>query len=194
MKWSDVPKIVGLAFKEYGRDHVSTLGAALAYFAVFSLGPLLILAVTIAGAIFGEAAARGEVMNTVSNYMGEEGAKAVQSLLENARRPDATLFATIVGVVALIFGAMGIFGQLKIALNMIWEVPPPEGGGIFSLIFTNLLNLLMVLVFIAVLLLSLMANAGLTALSKLIGDQLVGSPLLLQIASYVTTIAVLTVI
>jgi membrane protein len=192
MKLTQIPNLIKLAFQEFGKDHASTLGAALAYYTIFSLGPLLIVAIGIAGFIFGEAAARGEVMNTIKSFMGEDGAKTIQGILENAHRPGAGFFATIFGIIVLLLAAMGIFGQLKTALNLIWEVPPPTGG-IVNMVFTNLLTFLMVLAFVAVLMLSLVANAGLTAIGPLVTDQIPGGAIVWQLVTYGVTLALFTV-
>src|SRR5947208_827324 len=104
MKLKAIPNIVKLAFQEFGKDRASTLGAALAYYTIFSIGPLLIVAIGIAGAVFGDAAARGEVMNTTKSYMGEDAAKTIQGIIENAHRPGAGLLATIFGLVGLVLG------------------------------------------------------------------------------------------
>jgi membrane protein len=191
MKLKEIFRVIRLAFKEFGKDHASTLGAALAYYAIFSMGPLLIIAIGLAGLIFGEAAARGEVMNTIKGFMGGDAAKTIQSIIENANQPGAGILASILGIVALVLGAMGIFGQLKIALNLIWEVPPPEGG-ILTTVLSNLLTFLMILLIAAVLMLSLIVNAGLTALGPIIAEQVPGGSLLWQLVTYAGTLALFT--
>lgn len=191
MKLKEILNVIKLAFQDFGKDHASTLGAALAYYAIFSVGPLLIVVIFIVGAIFGEAAARGEVLNTIKSYIGDDGAKTIQSLIENAHRPGAGTLASIVGIIGLLFGAMGIFGQLKNALNLIWEVPQQQGG-ILNMVFTNLLTFLMVLISVAVLMLSLVANAGLTALGPLVSDQVPGGSFLWQLVTYGVTLALFT--
>jgi membrane protein len=191
MKLKEILNVFKLAFQEFGKDRASTLGAALAYYTIFSIGPLLIVAIGIAGAVFGEAAARGEVMNTIESFMGEDGAKTIQGIVENAHQPGAGLFATILGIIGLVLGAMGIFGQLKTALNRIWEVPPPQGG-IVNMVFTNLLTFVMVLVFVAVLMLSLVATAGLTAVGPLVTQQVPGGVFLWQLVTYGVTLAIFT--
>jgi membrane protein len=118
-------------------------------------------------------------------------AQVIQGLIQNAHQPGAGLVATIVGVVGLIFGAMGIFGQLKIALNIIWEVPPPQGG-ILNLVFSNLLTFLMVLVVVALLLLSMIVNSGLATIGKFVTQNVPGGTFLWQGVGYVVTIALFT--
>ncbi len=189
----DIPNIIKLAFQEFGEHRASTLGAALAYYAIFSIGPLLIIAIAIAGAIFGEAAARGQITSTISSAMGETGAKTIQGILDNAHQPGAGFFATIVGIVGLVLGAMGIFGQLKAALNQIWEVPTQKSGGILNMVFTNLLTFLMVLVFAAMLMLSLILNAGLATVGSVVTQQVPGGAFLWQLVTYAATLGIFTV-
>jgi membrane protein len=191
MKAKEIINVIKLALQEFGKDHASMLGAALAYYAVFSIGPLSIIAIAIAGQIFGEQAARGEIANTIQSFMGPAMAQVVQSLIENAHQPGAGLVATIVGIVGLIFGAMAIFGQLKTALNIIWEVPPPQGG-ILNLVFSNLLTFLMVLIVVALLLLSMLVNSGLATVGKFVTQNVPGGTFLWQFVGYAVTIALFT--
>ena len=123
--------------------------------------------------------------------MGADAAETIQGIIENAHRPGAGLFATIFGIIGIVLGAMGIFGQLKNALNRIWEVPPPQGG-VINMVFTNLLTFVMVLVFVAVLMLSLVANAGLTALGPVVTQQVPGGAFLWQLVTYAVTLAIFT--
>ena len=193
MKPKEILDVFKSSFQEFGKDRASTLGAALAYYAIFSIGPLLILAIAIAGQIFGEAAARGEIVNTIKSFMGDSGATTIQGILDNAHQPGAGVFATILGIVGLVFGAMGIFSQLKNALNQVWNVPMDQKGGIVKLVVSNLLTFLMVLVFAAVLMLSLVANAGLTALGPVITKQVPGGSFLWQLVTYAVTLGLFTV-
>jgi membrane protein len=191
MKPKDIPNIVKLAFQEFGKDHASMLGAALAYYAIFSIGPLLIIIIAIAGAVFGDDAARGQVTNTIQSFMGKTGADAIQEIIKNAHQPGAGVIATIVGIIALLFGAMGIFNQLKTALNLVWEVPPPQGG-ILTTVFANLLSFVMVLVVAAMLLLSMIVNPGLAAIGKVVSQNVPGGTFLWQLVSYAVTLTIFT--
>src|SRR4051812_35450985 len=96
------------------------LGAALAYYSVFSLGPLIIIAIAIAGFFFGEEAVRGEVGAQLEGLLGEAGAKAVDAMLAGASKPAEGLIATALGLATLIFAAVGVVVQLKDALNTVW--------------------------------------------------------------------------
>lgn len=194
MKAKDIFNTVKQAAREFGEDHASTLGAALAYYTVFSIGPLLVVVIGIAGLVFGEAAASGQVMETVKGFLGEDGAKFIQSILENANAPGAGIIASVLGLLGLIFGAMAIFNQLKNALNLIWNVPAKNGGGIVSLVFSNLLSFAMVLFTVLILLVTLVANAILASIGDRVRDSIPGGTLVLQIANYALTLGIVTIV
>ncbi|CAN5169630.1 hypothetical protein BH18ACT5_BH18ACT5_01840 [soil metagenome] len=121
------------------------LGAALAYYTMFAMAPLLIIAIAIAGFVFGEEAARGRVTSELGSLINDDAAALVEELILSARRPAAGIVATIVGVVTLLLGASGVIGQLKDSLNTIWEVAPKPGRGILSLLKDRFLSLGLVL-------------------------------------------------
>jgi len=100
------------------------LGAALAYYSIFSVGPLIVIVISVAGVLFGEDAVRGEVSAQVQGLLGNSGAQAIQSMLVGASRPRGGTFAAVFGIVTLIFAALGVVVQLKDALNTVWEVQP----------------------------------------------------------------------
>ena len=100
-----------------------TLGAALAYYTVFSLAPLLIIAIAIAGLVLGQEAAQGQIFDQLRGLLGEASGKAMQDMVQNANAKPATgVIAALIGVVTLLFGASGVFGQLQTSLNTIWGV------------------------------------------------------------------------
>src|SRR5262249_54846978 len=133
MKLSEIAAVIRKAFEDFGKDHAGTLSAALAYFTIFSIGPLLIVMVAIVGAVLGEQAARGQLMDTIKGYMGEDGARTIQAIVQSASQPQANLIASIVGIIGVVFGAMAIFGELKNSLNRIWDVPAKQGLGLLDL-------------------------------------------------------------
>jgi membrane protein len=112
----------------------SRLGASLAYYAVLSLAPLLVLTVAICGFVFGETAVRGEVYWQVKGVIGSQAAEIVQTLLKAAHRPGSGIFATIVGFIVLLFGASGVFSELRDILNFIWNAPPSGPTTLMGLI------------------------------------------------------------
>ncbi len=111
-------------YDAWAKDNTTRLGAALAYYTAFSLAPLLVIAIGIAGLVFGEEAARGAVEGQLTALVGPEPAKAVEAMISGARQPAQGVVAVILGAIALLFGASGVFGQLQDALNAIWDVVP----------------------------------------------------------------------
>ena len=137
------------------RHQVARTGAALAFYTVFSLAPVLILSIAIAGFFFGEPAARGEIVEQIQGLIGATGASAVQSMLENAARPGAGLIATLVSVVTLLVGANTALAELKAGLDQIWEVPTEKRQGFWYFIRTRVSSVALILALGFLLLVSL---------------------------------------
>jgi membrane protein len=148
-------------------DRASSMGAALAYYTLFSVAPLLLIVIAVAGLVFGETAARGEIIAELSGLLGHDGAAAVQALLESANRPTAGLLATAFGLGALLIGATTVFGELQRALDLIWRAPPrPPADSVWDWLFVRLLSLGMILAIGFLLIVSLLASAGLAAVQR----------------------------
>src|SRR5438105_3072177 len=146
------------------------LGAALAYYTVFSLAPLLVIAIGLAGLVFGKEAAQGQIGAQIQNLVGEQGGKAVQAMVESASKPGTGILGSVLGIAMLLFGAAGLFGELQDALNTIWGVQPKPGRGVLGIIRDRFLSLSMVLGVAFLLLVSLVVSAALAALAGLFGD------------------------
>nr|MBA3258909.1 YihY/virulence factor BrkB family protein [Gemmatimonadales bacterium] len=157
---------------DFIEDDCPTMAAALSYYTVFSLPPLLVLLLTLLGALFDPQDVQGTLETQIQSLMGPSGAEQVRTILANADRPGSgSVIATVLGIVALIFGATGVFGQLQAALNKAWNVAPdPDQGGIKSFVLKRVFSLGMVLGLAFVLLVSLVLSAALTAF----GDSLAG--------------------
>jgi membrane protein len=151
-------------------DRAPRKGAALAFYTIFSLAPVLIIAIALAGAIFGEQAARGEIVEQVGALIGAEGAKAVEALLDSARHPDSGALAALVGIVTLLIGATTAFAELKDGLDQIWEVPPEKMTGFWYFLRSRFLSFGLILGIGFLLLVSLAISAALSALAKFWGD------------------------
>lgn len=149
---------------EFTADKVPRLGAALAYYTIFSLAPLLLVAIAIAGLAFGDEAARNQVFMQLRGVLGPLAAKAVQEMVENAAKPASGVIATIIGIVTLIFGASGVFGQLKDALNTIWDVKAKKTSGILGFIKQRFLSATVVFGMGFLLLVSLVIDAAIAAI------------------------------
>jgi len=155
-------------FNDWMQDSALRLSAALAYYSVFSIAPLLVIAISIAGWALGPEAVTGHLDNQLKGYIGAGAAEAVQSMVKSASEPRDSLLGTIVGFVTLMFGASAIFGQLKDALNTIWEVKPKEGTGVVGFVRDRFLNFSMVLVIGFLLLISLLLTTALAAASDFV--------------------------
>ncbi len=148
-------------------DHrASRTGAALAFYTVFSLAPVLTLSIAIAGFVFGEAAARGEIVDQIGDLVGPQGAQLVQSVLQNASRPGAGFIPTVVSIATLILGANTALAELKTGLDQTWNVPPEKRTGFWYSVRTRLLSVGLILSLGFLLLVSLVISAALTALER----------------------------
>ena len=155
------------AFQEWQQDKAPLLAAALAYYTVFSITPLLVIAIAIAGAIFGQDAARGEILEQINGLVGEQGAQAIETALANANQPQLGNTASIISIAVLLVGASGVFAQLQEALNTVWNVKAKPNGGIWQFIRKRLLSFGMVLAIGFLLLVSLIVSAMLSGIGKL---------------------------
>jgi len=167
MTAKDVWDLVKAAASGWVDDYAQSMGAALAYYTIFSIAPLLLIVISIAGLVFGDQAARGEVFSQLEGMLGASGALAVQGLLESARKPTESVTATIFGVALLLIGATSVFGELQDSLDRIWRAPDSAGqSGFWGLVRARLLSLVMVLGVGFLLMVSLVASAALAALRK----------------------------
>lgn len=155
--------LVKTTLVEWSEDRAPRMGAALAYYTVFSLAPLLIISISIAGFVFGEEAARGEVFDVMHSLVGPEGAAAVQAMVDEAAHSEGRGTAAVVGIGVLLFGASNVFAQLQAALNQIWKVAPKKRTGLVNFLKTRLLSMGMVLGIGFLLMVSLLLSAAIAA-------------------------------
>lgn len=165
-------KLFKEAFREWQQDKASLWAAALAYYTVFSVTPLLVIAIAIAGAVFGQDTAREELVQQINTLVGEQGAQVLEIALANASQPEIGSLASIISVVVLLLGASGVFAQLQEALNTVWNVKPKKDRSIWQFIHKRLLSFGMVLAIGFLLLASLLISAILSGLSNLETDLL----------------------
>jgi len=148
-------------------DYAQSMGAALSFYTLFSIAPLLLIVVSIIGLILGKDAAQGEIVGQLQGLMGKESAIAIQALLQNVNKPTEGMLSTIVGFVLLLFGATSVFGELQNALDRIWRAPERiQTSGIWNLIHTRLLSFGMILGVGFISMVSLLVSAGLSAVTK----------------------------
>ena len=162
-------RLIQDTYKEWSHDRAARVGAALAYYALFSLAPLLVIMITIAGTVYGEAAAQGQVVNAISDQIGPEAATAIERLLTDLHTAGSRFYSTIITALLLIYGSTNLFSQLRDALNTMWNVRPrPRNhvlGGVVEIVRDRLLATLMVISFSIVLLAMLAISTGLTVLN-----------------------------
>ena len=176
-------------------DYAPSMGAALAYYTAFSLAPLLLIVISIAGLVFGADAARGEIFGQLRSTMGDSAAAGIESLLASVSKPSEGITATVIGVVVLLVGATTVFGELQDALDRIWRAPARVGGsGLWQLLRARLLSFGMIFGIAFLLMVSLVLGAGMAALGKWWGGAFAGWEVLAQVlnalASFALTAAV----
>jgi len=190
MKLRDLYQILKEAGVAWLEDKAPRLGAALAYYTAFSLAPLLLIAVAIAGLVFGQRAARGQLHDQLNQMVGEEGASALQTMLIHASQPASSTWATVIGVVLLFVGATSLFGQLQDALNTVWKVQPRPGRSMITLVRDRVVSFLMVLGTGLLLLVTLIASTLLPSLGRYLGWW--QSPLMAQTLNFISSLVLLT--
>jgi membrane protein len=175
-------------------DNVPRLGASLAYYTLFALSPVLLVATAIAGLVFGPEAVRGEIVGQIQGLVGHQGAQAVQAMLESAARPSASIPATIIGLVTLFLGATGAFLELQTALNAIWRVKPRPGASVRDFVVQRLISFGLVVGVGFLLLVSLLVSAGLAGLSRYLGQLLPTLTALWEAANVLVSLFVITLL
>ena len=167
-------------------DYAPSMGAALSYYTVFSLAPLLLIVISVAGLVFGEEAARGEIFGQVAQLMGADAAKAVEDLLASVNKPAQGIASVALGVGLLLVGATTVFGELQDALDRIWRAPARErSAGWWQLLRARLLSFGMILGIAFLLMVSLVLGAVISALGKWWDDFFGGWETLAQIVNLV---------
>ena len=153
--------------RAWSDDYAPSMGAALSYYMLFSIAPLLLIVISVAGLVFGPEAARGEIFGQLEGLMGAEGAHAVERLLQNVDRPEEGVIGTLTGVAVLLLGATSVFNELQNDLDRIWRAPEQaHSSGVWNLLRTRLLSFGMVLGMALMLMVSLVVSAVLSALGK----------------------------
>jgi membrane protein len=173
-------------------DYAPSMGAALAYYTLFSLAPLLLIAVSLAGLVFGPVAARGDVFAGLQEVIGDDGAAAAQSLLQSLNKPAQGIVGTVVGLATLLIGAASVFGELQNALDRIWRAPARPGSGLWSLVRARLLSFGMVLGIGFLLVVSLLASAAIAAFGKRYAHAFGAWAIVAESLNFVVSFAVVT--
>lgn len=194
MKLKRIISLIKETFKEWQKDKAPTLAAALAFYTVFSLAPLLIIVIAVAGLVFGQEAAQGQLVGQLQSLVGKDGAEIIQQLVANASHRQSGIIATLVGVGTLLWGATNVFTNLKEALNMIWNVEPPPGRGWLGFLQDRVLSFAMILSIGFLLLVSLVISAVLAAVNQWLNGLLHIPVGIWQVVDFSISFSVVTVL
>jgi membrane protein len=186
--------LVKQAASEWVGQGVSRLGAALAFYTLFAIAPLLVIVLGIAGLWFGEEAARRELFSQVSGLVGSEGGEAIQALVSAANKPKTGTWATVIAVVTVLVGATGVFVELQDALNFVWGVRRTPGRGLRNFIKDRLLSFALVVGIGFLLLVSLVLSAGFAALDKFMVGLMPAQAMIWQVVNFVVSFGVITLL
>lgn len=181
-----IPALLKETFFEWYADRGPRLGAALAFYTLFSLAPLVIIVIAVAALAFGRDVALAQLTQQIEDFIGPQGARVIQTTIENTAGPGSGIVATLVGLAMLLFGATIVFSELQDALNTIWKVPPKPGRSMaLSVIRERSLAFAMVLGIGFLLLLSILANTVLNVALQIFGDVLPGQVDWFRLANFV---------
>ena len=197
-RWSDAfkPRLMWQVLKEaasdWSHDRAPRLGAALAYYTVFSLVPFLVVVIALIGLVFGQQAAQSAILSQIAALVGDQTAAAIKDMIQRADQPSTGLFATGLAVGTLFLGASGVFGELQAALNTVWGVEPKAGRGLWGVVKDRFLSFVAVLGTGFLLLVSLILSSALAAFGKWFGALLPLPESVLELMNFVLSFVVVT--
>lgn len=195
---SNLPTILKLTYQDWKEDNASRLAAALAYYTVFSLAPMLAIVITITGLLGQSEAARVQILSQVQSLIGPEGADFVANLLADTGSPAEGIVALLLGILTLLFGALGVFNELHTSLNIIWNIKVEKTKGflqsIKKLLIDRFLSFAMILAIGFLLLVSLVVTAALSATQETLGNALPFSEFFMQIVNLAISVGVITIL
>ena len=189
--WKQGWQLTKSATQAWSDDYAPSMGAALSYYTLFSIAPLLLIVISVAGMIFGEKAVQGELTGSLQFLMGEEGAKAIEGLLTSVSEPKEGIVATVIGIFVLLLGATTVFGELQNSLDRIWRAPArKDASSLWRLLRSRLLSFGMILGMAFLLMVSLVLDTVLQALGKMWGTgafEAIGQALNMVVGFAITT-------
>jgi membrane protein len=187
-------KLLKQTAKEWQQDKVPILAAALAYYMVFSVAPMVIIVIAVVGFIVGETVARQEVIEQMQALIGADATESVRVVIQNQFKPSSSIIATVIATITVIFGATTVVVQLKQALNMIWGVEPRPGQGVKGFVKTRFLSVLMVMGIGLILLLSLILSAVLAGVDRLLEQYLAVPSIVWALADNLISVILMTLL
>lgn len=187
-------QVLKQTFKEFGEDRAPRLAAALAYYTIFSMAPLLVIVIAVVGFVFGSGEARSQLMSQLQSWVGQDAANLIGTMVDRTSQQGGGVLATVIGVATLLIGATTVFAQLQGALNKIWDVAADRSRGIGKLLLMRLEGLGMVLALGVVLLVSFALQAALNVVLSTFSGVLPGGDTIWFIANQLLMIAIFTVV
>ncbi len=186
--------VLRCAVSEWFAHRAASKGAALAFYTLFSMAPILVLVIAVAGFFYGAEAAQGQLLGQLRDLMGEQGAEAIQLVLAGARNEDSGMRAAIIATVLLLFGATSVFAELKDSLDEIWGVSKPVGSTWWEVARTRLLSFGLILVLGFLLMVSLVVSAALAILENYVGALWKDATVVLSWIAWAISFAVIAVL
>jgi len=180
------------AIANWQSDFAPSMGAALAYYTVFSIAPLLVIVIAVAAVVFGQDAAHAAIMEQARGMLGENAANAIDGMLASAQKPGQGLLATVLGIATMVVGATTVFAELESSLNRIWKVEPDKGTGLWHFLRTRLLSFGMVLAIGFLLITSLAVSAAIAVWAR--HWHFGAMEALLHAANFLVTVAIIAVL
>jgi membrane protein len=184
----------GAAVRAWWDDNAPRLGASLAFYTLFAIAPVLLVAIAIAGAVFGAEAVRGQIAGEIEYLVGRQGARAVQTLLRGAHQSNGNVIATVIGAVTFVLTSTGAFLELQTALNTIWRVAPKPGLNLKAFLLDRIRSFGLVVSMGFLLTVSLAVSAALAAVAGWLQRWAPGTPLLLAVLDLALSVTVTTLL
>ncbi len=194
-RWCDVKAILAESFSEWNKHNAPRLGAALSYYTLLSLAPLLLVIVSVTGLVMGRASAVNGVIQQIGNLIGPEAARAAQALLQNPHSAAHGVLGAVLGVGTLLFGASAVMVELRDSLNTVWDIPPPESAGlkkISAFIKERLFSFALVLAVGFLLVVSLAISAWISALGAFSASFVPAHEVLLHVANFIVSFVIVS--
>ena len=182
------------AARDWMEDDAPRLGAALAYYTAFSIAPLLVIVIAIAGLVVGEEAARGQLVDEIGRLMGTDAGRQIEQMIASARQTDGSILGTTLGIVTLLLGASGVFGELQAALNRVWDVEAGPSAGVLDTVRRRFFSITLVLGTGFLLLVSLVMSALLARVSALIAGSMPGMAIVAPAIDFAVSLAGVTIL
>lgn len=193
-KVKEIGSVLAEAYNQLVDDKGFKMAAGLSYYTVFSMAPLLIIVIAIAGLLFGPEAARGQIVAQMQGLIGKEGAAFIESMIKGASTPSAGILATVLGVIALVLGSLGVFLEMQESLNIIWGIEQRLGRGIWGVIKNRLNSFSMVVVTGFLLMVFLIINAFIAGLEKYFGSEYSTVFPVIQIINILVSLFIITIL